>query len=157
MPWTAVDAWFEEGRKLVHYPPNPYHRVDCRPTKRRLRVTFADSILERQYVWPGRHAAGSFTAGGIPFGAVMRLRSDFAIPASWTTQAKAVATAMKRYGVYVSDIGSNSFITGEPSANWQSSTISQLQQIQMSSFEFVNIGNITGDARFNGNSYQASW
>ena len=39
VPWDAVDAWFEEGRKLVHYPPNPYHRVDCRPTKRQLRVS----------------------------------------------------------------------------------------------------------------------
>lgn len=38
VPWDAVDAWYEEGRKLVHYPPNPYHRVDCRPTNRRLRV-----------------------------------------------------------------------------------------------------------------------
>jgi uncharacterized protein (DUF427 family) len=38
VPWDAVDTWLEEGRKLVHYPPNPYHRVDCRPTKRRLRV-----------------------------------------------------------------------------------------------------------------------
>lgn len=38
VPWNAVDAWYEEGRKLVHYPPNPYHRVDCRPTRRRLAV-----------------------------------------------------------------------------------------------------------------------
>src|SRR3954470_2560989 len=37
-PWDAGDAWVEEGRELVHYPPNPYHRVDCRPTTRRLRV-----------------------------------------------------------------------------------------------------------------------
>jgi uncharacterized protein (DUF427 family) len=45
VPWNAVDAWFEEGRKLVHYPPNPYHRVDCRPTKRRLNVSAAGTIL----------------------------------------------------------------------------------------------------------------
>jgi uncharacterized protein (DUF427 family) len=45
VPWDAVDAWFEEGRKLVHYPPNPYHRVDCRPTHRGLRVTVADTVL----------------------------------------------------------------------------------------------------------------
>jgi len=38
VPWHAVDAWYEEGRRLVNYPPNPYHRVDCRPTRRRLRV-----------------------------------------------------------------------------------------------------------------------
>ncbi len=45
VPWDAVDTWLEEGRKLVHYPPNPYHRVDCRPTKRGLRVTVADAVL----------------------------------------------------------------------------------------------------------------
>ena len=45
VPWDAVDAWFEEGRKLVHYPPNPYHRIDCRPTKRRLRVSIGDTGL----------------------------------------------------------------------------------------------------------------
>ncbi|MBA2610029.1 MAG: DUF427 domain-containing protein [Actinobacteria bacterium] len=45
VPWDAVDAWIEEGRQLVHYPPNPYHRVDCRPTKRRLRGEVADVTL----------------------------------------------------------------------------------------------------------------
>ncbi|CAJ1493012.1 DUF427 domain-containing protein [[Mycobacterium] kokjensenii] len=45
VPWDAVDAWFEEGRRLVHYPPNPYHRVDCRPTSRRLRVEVAGVVL----------------------------------------------------------------------------------------------------------------
>ncbi len=45
VPWDAVDTWLEEGRELVHYPPNPYHRVDCRPTKRRLRVSVAGSTL----------------------------------------------------------------------------------------------------------------
>lgn len=45
VPWDAVDAWFEEGRELVHYPPNPYHRVDCRPTNRRLRVSIDDAQL----------------------------------------------------------------------------------------------------------------
>jgi uncharacterized protein (DUF427 family) len=45
VPWDAVDTWLEEGRKLVHYPPNPYHRVDCRPTTRRLRVAVAETVL----------------------------------------------------------------------------------------------------------------
>ncbi len=42
MRWTA---WFEEGRQLVHYPPNPYHRVDCRPTSRRLQVSIDGTTL----------------------------------------------------------------------------------------------------------------
>ena len=45
VPWNAVDMWLEEGRPLVHYPPNPYHRVDCRPTNRGLRVRVAGATL----------------------------------------------------------------------------------------------------------------
>jgi uncharacterized protein (DUF427 family) len=45
VPWDAVDTWLEEGRKLVHYPPNPYHRVDCRPTNRGLRVSVSGTTL----------------------------------------------------------------------------------------------------------------
>ncbi|MCB0929728.1 MAG: DUF427 domain-containing protein [Mycolicibacterium insubricum] len=45
VPWDGVDTWLEEGRALVHYPPNPYHRVDCRPTDRGLRVSVAGQTL----------------------------------------------------------------------------------------------------------------
>ena len=45
VPWDAVDEWFEEGRTLVHYPPNPYHRIDCHPTTRQLRVEVAGTVL----------------------------------------------------------------------------------------------------------------
>ena len=45
VPWDAVDTWTEEGRTLVHYPPNPYHRVDCRPTDRGLRVEVGGAVL----------------------------------------------------------------------------------------------------------------
>ena len=45
VPWDAVDTWVEEGRELVHYPPNPYHRVDCRPTNRGLRVSVGGTTL----------------------------------------------------------------------------------------------------------------
>lgn len=45
VPWDAVDRWIEEGRTLVHYPPNPYHRVDCLPTDRGLRVSVGGTVL----------------------------------------------------------------------------------------------------------------
>lgn len=45
VPWDAVDEWYEEGRRLVAYPPNPYHRIDCRPTRRRLRVEVEGIVL----------------------------------------------------------------------------------------------------------------
>lgn len=43
--WDAMDEWFEEGRRLVSYPPNPYHRVDYRPTRRHLRVVVAGTTV----------------------------------------------------------------------------------------------------------------
>jgi uncharacterized protein (DUF427 family) len=45
VPWAEADTWVEEGRHLVHYPPNPYHRVDCRPTARGLRVSLSGTTL----------------------------------------------------------------------------------------------------------------
>lgn len=45
VPWDAVDMWLEEGRQLVHYPPNPYHRVDCLPSRRALRASVGDTAL----------------------------------------------------------------------------------------------------------------
>ena len=121
-----------------------------------LRVTFRDAVLTGTYVWPARHRAGG-SSGSIPFGAVLRLKAGVAIPSSWTTQAQAIATAMQRHGLYVADIGSDLFVQGDPSVQWSGSTISQIQTLQMSDFEFVDLSAVTGDARFNPNSFAASW
>lgn len=45
VPWGAVDKWYEEGRHIPDYPPNPYHRIDCHPTSRRLTVKVGDTVL----------------------------------------------------------------------------------------------------------------
>ena len=41
VPWDAVDAWYEEAEQVFGHPRNPYHRVDCVRTTRRLRVEIA--------------------------------------------------------------------------------------------------------------------
>lgn len=46
VPWAAVDAWYEEDEPVHGYHPrNPYHRVDCVRTSRRLRVEVAGTVL----------------------------------------------------------------------------------------------------------------
>ena len=122
-----------------------------------LRVTFRDGVLANTFDWPARHGAGGATSGGIPFGALLRLKADFVIPDTWTVQAKALATAMKRYGLYVADIGSNFYVQGDPSAAWDPQTITQLQTLPMSSMDFVNLGAVTGDARWSRDSMAAGW
>ena len=36
--WDAADAWFEEDEQVFGHARNPYHRVDCLRSGRRLRV-----------------------------------------------------------------------------------------------------------------------
>ena len=43
--WDAVDSWYEEEEQVFMHPRNPYHRVDCIPTARRLRVELAGVVL----------------------------------------------------------------------------------------------------------------
>ncbi len=43
--WDAVDSWYEEEEQVFMHPRNPYHRVDCVPTSRRLRVALGDVVI----------------------------------------------------------------------------------------------------------------
>jgi uncharacterized protein (DUF427 family) len=43
--WGALDEWFEEEERVFVHPRNPYHRVDCVPTARRLRVVVGGEVL----------------------------------------------------------------------------------------------------------------
>lgn len=151
--WTSADA--------AGLPITPFlvkaAEADSGTIPHALRVTFRDAVLANTATWPARHGAGGATPGGIPFGALLRLRSDFVIPSSWTTQAKAIATAAKQYGMYVADIGSDFYVQGEPSAQWQDATFTQLATIPMSSMEFVDLRNVTGDARWSVDSMAGSW
>ena len=122
-----------------------------------LGVAFQDGAIARDYVWPARHAAGGDNPGAIPFGALLRLKADFVIPDHWTTQAKALATAAKRYGMYVTDNGAHFHVGGEPSAQWDINTLTQLRAITMSNMEFVNLNAVTTDPRFSNDSMAASW
>jgi hypothetical protein len=121
-----------------------------------LRVTFRDAVIAYAHVWPARHRAGN-SSGSIPFGALLRLKSSFVIPPNWSTQAKTVATAMQRYGLYVADIGSDMFVQGDPSAQWGSDTISQIQTLHVGDFEFVDLGAVTRDPSFSADSFAAGW
>jgi hypothetical protein len=151
--WTAGDA--------AGLPITPFlakaAEASSGEIRHALRVTFRDSVIARSFVWPARHAAGNDTPGGIPFGAVLRLKAGFVIPQSWTPQAKAIATAAKRYGLYVSDIGQDFYVQGEPNAAWDENTFRHLGTIPLSQMEFVEMGAVTNDPRFSVNSMAARW
>jgi hypothetical protein len=122
-----------------------------------LRVNFSDAKLSTEHVWPARFGAGGENPGAIPFGALLRLKAGFVIPDDWTPQAKALATAAKRYGLYVSDNGADFHVQGEPNAAWDLRTNAQMRSITMDHMEFVDLKAVTGDPRFSKDSMQARW
>ncbi|MEY4765310.1 MAG: hypothetical protein RI907_1983 [Pseudomonadota bacterium] len=122
--------------------------------KHALRVTFRNPLMaDKVHVWPASHHAGNDGTGTIPFGALLRLKAGVTIPANWGTQAKAIAVAMQRYGLYVADNGSNLYVQGEPSVRWDPNLIAQLKTLKMSDFEFVDTSGITSRAGFDARSY----
>jgi hypothetical protein len=131
--------------------------ADAGEIRHALRVTFRDAAIDTSYLWPARFGAGGADPGAMPFGALLRLKRDFVIPDWWTTQAKAIATAAKRYGMYVADNGGDFHVQGEPSVKWQLQTSLQLKGITMNDMEFVDLKSVTGDPRFSPDSMAASW
>jgi hypothetical protein len=151
--WTAADA---AGLPITPFVAKAAE-ASAGEIRHALRVTFRDAVLANTAVWPARHGAGSANANGIPFGALLRLRADFPIPASWSPQAQAVATAAKRYGLYVADIGMDFYVQGEPSVQWDDALFRQLGAITLADMEFVDLGAVTRDPRFSPDSMAARW
>ena len=122
-----------------------------------LRVTFRDSALALDHVWPARFAAGGDNPDAIPFGSLLRLKRGFVIPDSWSPQARAVATAAQRYGLYVADNGMDFYVQGEPGDGWDPAAWQQLRSITMADMEFVDTRAITNDPRWSPGSMAAGW
>jgi hypothetical protein len=118
-----------------------------------LRFTIESSDIRAQYVWPARHLTGSSMSQNLPpMGQAFRIKSSYAIPASFNTQSRAIVQALKTYGLYIADGGSALYIQGEPSASWQDDTFSQVQSVSSDQFEAVDLSSISKRAGFDANS-----
>src|SRR5690606_21930210 len=95
------------------------------------------------YTWPATHKASNNTSTSFPeYGQLFRLKASYEIPTSFNTQSRAILTAMEPYGMYIADGGSAMYVTGEPSAQWEDSTFSQVQSVEASNFEAVDLAPI---------------
>ena len=119
-----------------------------------LRFTIESSTIRQEYIWPARHLTtnGTMSMSQPPMGQAFRIKSSYPIPASFNTQSRAILQALKTYGMYVADGGSAFYIQGEPSANWQDDTFSQVQSVASDQFEAVDLSSISKRAGFDPNS-----
>ncbi len=113
-----------------------------------LRFTIETSSIRTSYTWPARHLTNNGTASlDLPeMGQLFRLKSTYEVPAGAGPQTIAIINALKTYGMYLADGGSNMYITGDPSADWADDTFADVQDIPASEFEAVDLAPLTSRA-----------
>ena len=119
-----------------------------------LRFTIQSQKIRKAYVWPARHLTSNGTSSPSlpPMGQAFRLKASHAIPANASAQVRAILTALKTYGAYLADGGSDLYFQGEPGAAWVDATFSQVQALTSADFEAVDFSPITSRPGFNPDS-----
>jgi hypothetical protein len=101
-------------------------------------LRFTVRRTRRAYVYPARHFASSSNDPNLPpMGLRVRLKSSLDV-SRFPRQSRIVLTALKRYGMMVSDNGSDWFITGAPSRGWRNDDLRSLARVKGSDFEVVD-------------------
>ena len=101
-------------------------------------LRFTVSRSRRAYIYPARHFASSNTDPNLPaMGQRLRLRRGFDV-SGFPPQARAILTALKRYGMLLADNGSDWYVTGAPSKRWNDEVLHTLEAVRGRSFEVVD-------------------
>ena len=89
------------------------------------------------WVHPASHCAGDTASGAAPpMGLRLRLKSGYPVGAMGPA-ARAIAVAMKEYGLIVADNGSNWYISGTSDPRWDDGELAALKAIPGRDFEVV--------------------
>jgi hypothetical protein len=129
--WTSADAaGLPIFPGLVRRDEAVAGRVD-----HAIRVTFEST--RDAWVHPASHCAGDTRNRNAPaMGTRLRLKRGYGL-AGFTGPARAIAVALKRYGMIVADNGSNWFISGSSDRRWDDRNLDQLKRIPGRAFEVV--------------------
>jgi hypothetical protein len=127
--WTSSDA---AGLPILPAIVR-YDEVARGDVNHALRVTVQRT--RREYVYPARHFASRLTDLSLPrMGERLRLRRDFDIT-GFPPHAQAVLMALKRYGMFVADNGSNWLLSIAPDRRF--ADLESLTRVKGSDFEVI--------------------
>jgi hypothetical protein len=129
--WTSADAaGLPIFPGLVRYDEVAAGRVE-----HAIRVTFEST--RDAWVHPASHCAGDTADPNAPaMGTRLRLKRGYRL-GGFGGGARAIATALKRYGMIVADNGSNWFFGGSSDRRWDDDNLNQLKRIPGSAFQVV--------------------
>ena len=137
--WTSADA----AGLPIYAGLVRYDEVVSGTIRHAIRFTAPET--QAAYVWPARHEASSNTDPTYPpMGQRFRLKASFDTSGmSW--QAKVIADAMKTYGIILADNGSPWYISGAPDERWDNNVLHELDVIEGSDFEAVDVSSLMAD------------
>ncbi len=99
---------------------------------------FTVQRTRRAYVYPARHFASSSNDPSLPpMGMRVRLKAAFDT-SGFTPNLRVILAAMKTYGMFVADNGSDWFVSGAPDPRWNDDElVSGFRRVHGSDFEVV--------------------
>jgi len=105
-------------------------------------LRFTAQQTRHAYVYPARHFASNDTnPNRPPMGMRVRLKASFDI-STFSPRIQVILRALKRYGMFLADNGSNWYISGAPDPRWSDDELRALKTIAGSNFEVVQMGTI---------------
>ena len=130
--WTSADA---AGLPILPGLAR-YDEVAAGVIDHALRFTVRRT--RRAYIYPARHHASSLTNRNLPaMGERLRLKARVNI-STFPPQARVIAQALKTYGMFVADNGSDMYISGSPNAAWNDDQLRELRALRARDFEVVD-------------------
>lgn len=115
-------------------------------------IRFTAVTTQRAFIWPARHYASSSTdPNRPPMGLRFRLKANVDI-SKFTPRMQVILRTMKKYGLIMSDNGSNWYFQGTHDDRWNNEEIDALKSLHGRDFEVVDISVWTKRSGFNPNS-----
>jgi hypothetical protein len=129
--WTSADA---SGMPIL--PGLVRHdEVESGVIRHALRFTLRHT--RRAYVPPASHRASTATDEDLPpMGMRVRLRADFDL-SGLSREARIVLTALKTYGMFLADNGSDLFVSGVPDQRWNVDALRGIMRVTSRDLEVI--------------------
>ncbi len=103
-------------------------------------LRFTVKRTRRAYVWPARHFASRAADPNLPpMGMRVRLKASFDV-ARFSPAMQVILTGLKKYGMFVADIGGDWFVSGAPDPRWDDEELGTLKRVRGHDFEVVLMG-----------------
>jgi len=134
--WTSADA---AGLPIL---PGLVRRDEVLAGAIHHALRFTVQQTQAAFVHPATHFASDSSDPNLPpMGLRVRLKASFDL-SSFHGNSLVILNALKVYGMFVADNGSDWYITGETNTAWDDDDLNQMKSVPGSAFEVVQLGPI---------------